>query len=206
VSTKQGALLVAFQLATDLAINNSATASGQFRLDVQNAISVNPFGALDPKPVFEWGVTLSIDRSTNSITLAITTAYDHMENNTVLEDIAGIIAGVLTGGILGPVVGPIVGTAGGVASGIAVGAALNQAYNATSNNKMLDFLAHDLTMQPWTQSTGPITFTASHPTRKAFKLSMTLHLDSTTFNALINIEGPLVGGLAILLGLLSTPF
>jgi hypothetical protein len=162
---------------TELSNNNSATASGQFELTIQNTQDVNPFGWLDPKPVFTWTVTISLDASTKSITLTITTAYDHMNDNNALEVIAGIVAGVLTAGLLGSA---ILGVSGGVVSGIAVGDALTKAYDTTANNKMLDVLAFKLNQLTWI--IGPIMFTASHPTTSQFVLSMKLQLDSTTFN------------------------
>jgi hypothetical protein len=206
VSSTDGALQVAVALFTELATNNSAAASGQFELDIQNAISVNPFGALDPKPVFNWSVAVALDGTTNSIILTIKTEYDHMNQNNALEVVAGIIAGIVTAGILGPVVGVAVGAAGGVAAGIAVGAALDQAYDNAANNKLLDFLAHDLSLQPWTTTIGPITFTATHPTNTQYVLAMKVQLDASIFNEIQSLDPVAVLALAGFLGLLSTAF
>lgn len=186
VTTAKGALLVVGKLLTEVVTNNSATASGQFELDIKNAVSVNPFGLLDPKPVFNWAVTISLDPDTDSITLMISVTYDHMNSNNTLEVIAGIVIGVITAGVLGPVIGGTIGTAGGVVSGIAIGNSLSQAYDAANNNKLLDILAKDFNLQTWIASAGPIMFKASHPTSREYTLSMTLQLDSTTFNKIEN--------------------
>jgi len=178
ISTKDGAIDVTITLLNDLYTTNSVTAVGQFELDVQNAVS-NPFGWLDPKPVFNWRITVSLESSTNSIVLTITVDYDHLNNSNLAEIIAAIVAGVITAGILGP---SVIAVAGGVASGIAVGASLTRAYDASVNNQLMDFLAKDVSKQPWALSAGPVTFTASHPSTREYILAMAVQLDPTTFN------------------------
>jgi hypothetical protein len=175
-------------------------------LDVKNSISFNPFGLLDPKPVFNWSVTIALDNDTDSIILTIGFAYDHNNNSAAnaLDDVVGIIAGVLTAGILGPVVGISAGTESGVAAGIAVGASLNQAYDSSVNNKILDFLARDLDLQYWTKTIRPITFTATHPTTQQYSLSMSVQFDPSTYNEIRKYTPATAGALSLVVSLLRT--
>lgn len=75
------AIGVAGQLALEALRTNSVTASGQFQLEILNALSFNPFGALNPKPVFDWSIKISFDNSAESMTLTVDAKYDHMDNN-----------------------------------------------------------------------------------------------------------------------------
>ena len=135
-------LALAATLDLELCQNNSVTVSGQFQLDIQTgnvSVSVWPpkisIPPPDPRPVFDWSITISLDGNTQSITLEIDITYDHMESDNLVEVLAAAFLTLISGGLLDWIAGSLIGIVGGTATGIEVGQTLTQAYNASLDSQ-----------------------------------------------------------------------
>ena len=170
------AIGVVGQLVGEALRTNSVTASGQFQLDIKiGNHPINPGGVLDPRPVFDWSITISVDNSAESMTLTIDVKFDHMAQN-LLGDIAGIFAGLLTAGFdLGA----------GIATGFEVGQIVDAKYNASANSGLLNALAGPLVQLTWVVQ--PFVFQFDRRSTTEFAVSVTYQFDSSTWNALANL-------------------
>jgi hypothetical protein len=178
VTNLTDALELLAQILQQAQTTNSVTASGQFQLDIQTGT----FGPADPRPVFDWSLTITLDSNAHSITLMIVVSYDHMASNSIAEDILGVMVGTaLAGGIIWD---PGQGVGAGAAVGIAVGKTLTQAYNAAANSELLNALAGPLSKLTWVDQ--PINFSLSRPSSTQVILSVTYTFDSTTWNLLMS--------------------
>lgn len=160
------------KLVAELYLNHSVTASGQFKLDIQTGANIAP----DPRPVFDWSLVISLDSSTQSITLKIDIVYDHMESNSIWEGVLGVAIGIVLYYIG---VGPVLSAAGG----IAVGVTSTQIYNDTLSSKLLQYLGGHVSQLPWINI--PPYFTFSHPQPQEFVITVTYQLPTTVWNDLM---------------------
>lgn len=205
VANLQDLATLAGTLLQELSQTNSVTASGQFQLDIQTGnFSLIPLNIppADPRPVFDWSLTISLDSNTHSITLEIDVTYDHMEHDIGAEIVAGLVGDSLTGGVLFAALGgDILGwTASSIVGGVAVGQTINQVYNAKANSTVLNVLGKPWSMLPWVDQS--IQFTIEHPTNTKFVISVTYQIDSTTWNELVSFfnNAELVAAAASVLG------
>lgn len=168
------AIGVVAQLALEALQKHSVTVSGQFTLRVENLIS-NPFGVFDPRPVFDWSITISFDNSAESMTLTIEVNYDNPGSN-ILGDIVGVLTGLLAAGF-----DPAVG----IGTGIAVGHSVDAVYNADVQSQLLRALAGPLFNVPGVVQ--PITLHFQRPEPAKLVASVTYQFDPTTWNELAAI-------------------
>lgn len=189
------------QLVLEALQTHSVTASGTFQLDIQNAQSFNPFGLLDPEPVFDWSITISVDDSTRSMTLTLDIRFDHMESKSILEDFLGLFGALTTVVLLG--IPPDLVTA----AGLGVGQAATGAFNAHCSGVLVAMMAQfslPKAAGPIPGVNWPIEFNVSHSQATKFRLSVTYQFDPTTWNelaTLFNQAAPQVAARAALFGI-----
>jgi hypothetical protein len=176
---------VAAQLLEEALRTNSVTVSGQFQLDIQTGgISIIPprIPPPDPRPVFDWSLIISWDSNAHSITLEIDIAFDHMENNNLLDWLIVVFLTWISAGYLTYLAGSILFVGAGE---FVVGQILTQDYNAAASSKLQDALAKALSQLPAISDQPPIQFALTAKSNKEFVLSVTYTVDSTGRNGLV---------------------
>jgi hypothetical protein len=165
--------------------HNSVTASGTFKLDIQTGgANLDPFHfhipPPDPRPVFNWSITISVDNNAHSITLEIDVTYNHMESDSLVRELSEFFLGVLSDGLLGAGTGIILGV-----GAVAVDQVVTQKFNEAANNALMNFFGGPWSKKPWVVQ--PIQVQAKHPNDKEFTLSVTYQVDSSAWNELANL-------------------